>query len=70
MMVHGLETDALTQQAQALIAGQDWFREKLSEDDKSAIEMAVQLLVAMAAREEPVFVAAVEAFKRGQHVPG
>jgi hypothetical protein len=64
-MAHGPETDALIQQAQAFVAGQDWTNEKLSDDDKSAIEVAVMHLVAMAAREEPIFVAAVEAFRKG-----
>lgn len=69
-MAHGPETDRLIEHVQSWLAGQDWINEALSDDDKSAIEMAVFCLVGMASREEPLFVAAVEAFRRTGRVPG
>lgn len=64
-MAHGPETERLIEHVQGWVAGQDWVTGQLSEDDKSAIEMAVYRLVGMASREEPIFVAAVEAFRKG-----
>lgn len=64
IMAHGPETDLLSERAKASLRGQDWVNEHLSGDDISAVEMTVMFLVALAAKDDPGFLAAVEAFRR------
>ena len=62
-MAHGPETDVLTQRSLASLSGQDWVNDKLSDNAKSAAEMTVMFLVALAARNDEGFRRAVEAFR-------
>lgn len=61
--MHGPETVILTQRSLASLSGQDWVGDKLTDDDKSAVEMTVMFLVALAARNDEGFERAVAAFR-------